>query len=221
MFNILNILSKKIFVVQLVHWIFFALIMIQVFEFVMCVGIIIKRKVITDLYRFLNEYWKLDHLWKNILNLSLWFSACAAYISLWLLTMDIKDLSLFNGYNKYPYHSLYIYFCLIGFFLYTIKKSVEQIIYTVEICSHLKKMRIYKSVKKTLKDIRDSKFSKTFWGMWIKPVTSTSEWITDHFINHIVDYQMRKALLNFFLLTALEYIIRISVVVVAIFIVMD
>lgn len=211
----------NIFLIELLHSTFLVFILIQVASLLCCIAAIIKRDSVKDIYLFMDEYWKWDHLQRNLVMLSLWFSSVGAYITLWVLTSSIKDIALTEGFQRSPFLSIYVYVGLLGFFGYTLKSSQDRYRSTIKVTESLKHLRKYRAFKQTLKNIKEFKYSQSLLGSWVAPTTTLAHWLSEHLVRTKVDKEMQNALVQFMVVAALEYLLRMSLVAVAIYISID
>lgn len=201
-----------------ITWMFFLLIIIQMVALFRCLHVIVKAGTLKDIRQFLKEYWQWSHLRENSLMLSLWLSSCAAYLTVLVLGMGLTDISIRNAWDIAPFLMLYIGVGLMILIGYTVSKTNEQVRSTHVVVSHLKKMRLYNTFKSVLRQVQGSPITATSWGMWVGAIASTTEWFSDRWVKRKVDAEMKKAMVDFSVSATLEYFLRMSLVVVAVWI---
>lgn len=205
-------LIKTVFV----HFVF--LIAIQLVAALRCLYLIFNKGAQRDIKAFLNDYWRWSHLRQNSLILSLWLSSFAAYLSVWLVSAKLADISIVDAYTKVPIQTLCILLGLIALLIYTVQRSLEQIAATHRSISHLKKMRIYSAFKSTLKRIQGAPINTTSWGGWIGTVATATEWLSEHLVKRKIDAEMKNALINFSVYATFEYFVRMLIVATAVWV---
>ena len=201
-----------------ITWFFFLLIVIQIIALLRCLQVIVKAGTLKDIRQFLKEYWQWSHLRENSLMLSLWLSSCAAYLTVLVLGIGLADISIRNAWNIGSFLVLYVGFGLIVLVGYTISKTNEQVRSTHVVVSQLKKMRLYNTFKSVLRQVQGSPITSTSWGMWVGAMASTTEWLSDRWVKRKIDEEMKKAVVDFSVSATLEYFLRMSIVVVAVWI---
>lgn len=192
--------------------------MIQLFAAGRSLHIIINSGTYKDIRAFLNEYWRWDHLRENSLMLSLWVTSFSAYVSLWLITLNLDDLPIAEAFNQSPFPCLYIVIAFIGLLIHTAIRSKDQITSTQQTVKDLKKMRMYRSFKSVLKKVQNAPINATSWGNWVGTIATATEWVSEHFVKRKIDADMKDALIKFGALATLEYLFRMSIVAVAVWI---
>lgn len=205
--------------IQLIYVYFLFLIFLQVIAAFRCLYVIVDCGAQKDIQRFLNEYWKWSHLRKNSLLLSLWLSSCGAYLSVWVVTSALDDVSIIDALYRAPIHLLYVAIGLIALVVYTLSRSNDQVAATKHTVARLKKMRMYTAFKSMLKQVQGAPINATSWGMWVGTLASGTEWLSEHFVKRQIDAEMKDALINFSIYASLEYLFRMSIVAVALWVV--
>lgn len=205
--------------IQLIYGSFLFLICLQVIAAFRCLYVIVDCGVQKDIQSFLNEYWKWSHLRKNSLMLSLWLSSCGAYLSVWIVTLELADVSIMDAFYRAPIHSLYVIISLVALVIYTLSRSNDQVTATKHAVARLKKMRLYTAFKSMLKQVQGAPINATSWGMWVGALASGTEWLSEHFVKRQIDAEMKDALINFSIYASLEYLFRMSIVAVAVWVV--
>ena len=211
-------LMQSIELIKAVFFCFVLLIGVQGAAATRCLFLIINMDIHRDIKAFMNDYWRWSHLRQNSLILSLWLSSMAAYFSVWLVSAKLADIAVVNAYEKSPIATACLVLGLAALAAYTVKRSLQQIASTKRSIAHLKKMRIYSAFKSTLKRVQGSPINATSWGAWITTAAAATEWVSEHFIKRKVDAEMKDALINFGAYASFEYLIRMSIVALAVWI---
>lgn len=201
-----------------ITWMFFFLIVIQIVALFRCVHVIYRAGTLKDIRQFLKEYWQWSHLRENSLLLSLWLSSCSAYLTVLILGIGVAGVSIGKASEQAPVLVVYIGIVLSVLIGYTISKTNEQVRSTRVVVSHLKKMRLYNTFKSVLRQVQGSSITGTSWGVWLGAMASTTEWLSDRWVKRKIDSEMKKALVDFSVSATLEYFLRMSIVVAAIWI---
>ncbi len=198
---------------------FVIMILIQLCAALRCLHLIVQQGVHRDIHAFMREYWQWSHVRENSLVLSLWVSSLVAYLSLWLITASLADISMGISLSKAPLESLYVIVMLVLLLAYTFYRSRSQIQSTRKTIKDLKRMRLYKSFRRVLQSVQSAPVSATHWGMWMATLASGAEWVSEQMVRRRVDTQMKAALVEFSVIATMEYLVRMSVVAVGVWIV--
>lgn len=217
--NEINRLVLDLPLIKTIQGCFVVMIAMQSAAALRCLQLIANSNAHRDIKAFMNDYWQWSHLRKNSLILSLWLTSLVAYLSVWLVTLDLKDIALGKAFLKAPAPTLYVLIILILLLAYTVIRCCDQINATKQTIAHLKKMRFYQSFRRVLKSMQGAPISATSWGSWIGTAATATEWVSEHFVKRRIDAEMKEALLRFGTYAALEYLFRMSIVAVAIWVI--
>lgn len=211
-------LLKSIPFILTIHGFFLLIIFFQFIAIALCLRIIIKSGTLKDIKQFLDEYWQWHHLKHNGLILSLWFSSLSAYLTLLIVTYDIQDMTIHHAILEKPLQMLYIALGSVFLCVYTYHRLRDQIEATRLTTIRLKKMRIYTKFKSALRKVQGAPIKETSWGMWVSTLASATEWASEHMVKRQINAEVKEAMVNFAAYAAIEYIVRMSIVGVAVWV---
>lgn len=217
-FDLLDSISQVLLAIPLIKsisWLFLMLIFVQILALLRCLRVIVKAGALKDIKQFLGEYWRWNHLKENSLIVSLWISSCGAYLTVLLVSIGLEDITLDRAVKESPLLILYVIVSSLVLTGYTISKTNKQVASTRVVVAQLKKMRLYSAFKSVLKQVQGSSITGTSWGMWVGAAASATAWFSDHWVKRKIDAEMKDALLGFSATATLEYLLRMSIVAVA------
>lgn len=212
-------LLKSIPFILTVHGLFLLIILFQFIAIAISLRIILKSGTMKDIKQFLDEYWQWHHLKHNGLILSLWISSLSAYLTLLIVTYDMQDMTIHSALLTKPIQMAYIGVGSVFLLVYTFYRLRDQIEATRVTTVRLKKMRIYTKFKSALRKVQGAPIKETSWGMWVSTLASATEWASEHLVKRQINAEVKDAMVNFAAYAAIEYIVRMSIVGVAVWIV--
>lgn len=121
---------------------FLMMITIQAISLIFSIIIIVKEEV--ELGDFLKNYWKWDHVFGNLLRLSLWASLFFSFFYLRNLSSSIHDVILINSHSSNPILTNILIVIIIVLLIYSINKAIMSIQNTWKICTALTQLRWFK-----------------------------------------------------------------------------
>jgi len=210
---------ETVSLLKTIYQLFLTLVLVQIIALFRCLYVVVKTDSLNDIKQFLNEYWQWSHLRKNSLTLSLWLSSCSAYLTVWFVTIEFSDVSIITAVQEAPLLMSYITIGLVALVVYTVIKTNDQVVSTRQSIAQLKKMRLYTAFKSVLKQVKGSPITATSWGMWVGTAASATEWLSERWVKKKIDAEMKEALMDFSAYAAMEYLLRMSIVAAAIWIV--
>ncbi|OUS27369.1 hypothetical protein A9Q99_15320 [Gammaproteobacteria bacterium 45_16_T64] len=213
------LLLQSLSLMELLYGFFSLLIVVQLVGVFYCARVIVQQDVTKDIRRFLNEYWRWKQVRQNSLLLSLWLSSLVAYVTVWFVTVKLADIRIQQAAIESPLLLSYIACGCLCLLLYTLSKVREQIDATRDTVKRLKQMRLYTAFKSVLQKVQGSSINNSSWGIWVGTTAAATEWLSERWVKRKIDAEMKDAILNFSAFATVEYLFRMSLVGVAIWII--
>lgn len=191
----------------------------RIIAFALRLRVLIQRKMLKDVKLFMHEYWDWRNARNNFLGISLGLSAVAATACIIAIQLYFEDLPLLRAVREQPIAFSVICLSLAALCIYSGFRIVEQKKTMEDLCSGLDKLRLFRMYKGTIGLAQALPFMESTAGQFASFGLEALKRISDSLVDGAIKKGMKHEMLEFALITALEYGARITILLLAMYVI--
>lgn len=210
-------ICSAIGLLQLIEIVFLLILAARIAAFGLRLRVLIQRKMLQDIKLFMHEYWDWRNARNNFLGISLGLSAVAAAAAIIAIQMYFSDIPLLRAANEHPFALAVICLSLAALGVYSGYRIVEQKHSMEELCKGLDRLRLFRMYKGTIGLAQALPFMESKAGQFASFGLEALKRISDSLVDGAIKKGMRSEMLEFALITAVEYGARITILLLAVY----
>ncbi len=199
------------------QWGFLLVLMIRIVAFGLRTLVLYRRKMLDDVKLFFHEYWDWRYLRINLMGFAFGLSSVGFFVLVSFLASRTIDVPLLVSLRRAPVITVGLIAGVIAILANVIYRTREQHRTTYEICDHLDRLRWFRMYKEGISAVQTLPWLNKGAGLWANLGLSALSSASDKVVDKIIERGMKEEIVAFAGALAVEYGIRVALVMGAMF----
>lgn len=203
--------------IAFVEWGFLLVLVIRIIAFGLRTLVLYRRKMLDDVKLFFHEYWEWKYLRINLMGFAFGLSSVGFFVLMQFLASGTTDVPLLLSLVHAPVISIGLLVGVVAIVGNALYRTREQHRNTYDICDHLDRLRWFRMYKEGISAVQTLPWLNKGAGLWANLGLSALSSASDKVVDRIIEKGMKQEIVEFAGALAVEYGIRVALVMGAMF----